>query len=404
MNKNTFCVLPFIHLEARADGFVAPCCMSQDFYAKDNGEMFHLSKDTLSDVWHSPSLKSLRENLLSGVKDKKCVTCWSEEAIGKTSKRIRENHRWGMELSELSPTDLGKLDIKFLDLKLGNSCNLKCRICGPASSSAWIKEWEETTGEDLLTNLSLTVSSEGTKKVIRSWPDVNVDFWTDLEKHLPAVKLFEIYGGEPFLIKKHFDVLRKSVELGYSKKQRVHYNTNGTIYPGEIADEVWKHFERVDIMLSIDGTGKQFEYQRYPANWVDVEKNIFRFMQNFSTKDLHICLTVSSLNAFYLPDYLRYFHKLGLPVWLNVLYGPDHFSMKNLPQAAKDAILQSWSTIKGESAILVEPLDSLKDFLQLKSDPRQEELFIPSLKRHDAYRNEKYSDFFPEFAKIIGYN
>ena len=31
-------------------------------------------------------------------------------------------------------------DIQFLDLKLGNICNLKCRICGSWSSSKWASE------------------------------------------------------------------------------------------------------------------------------------------------------------------------------------------------------------------------------------------------------------------------
>jgi hypothetical protein len=50
MNKSTFCILPFIHLEARSDGFVAPCCMSQTFYKDSEGKPFHLSKNTLSEV------------------------------------------------------------------------------------------------------------------------------------------------------------------------------------------------------------------------------------------------------------------------------------------------------------------------------------------------------------------
>ena len=404
MNKNTFCVLPFIHLEARADGFVAPCCMSQSFYTKPSGEFFHLSKDTLSDVWESQSILELRSNLLSGVQDPKCATCWSEELVGKSSRRIRENKRWSAELSQMDVTNTKEGHIRALDLKLGNSCNLKCRICGPASSSGWIKEWEEVTGNDLLTDLSLTLSKEGSKKTIRSWPDVNLDFWDDLEQHLSSVRLFEIYGGEPFLIRKHFDLLQKSIDLGYSEYQEIHYNTNGTIYPGESINAIWRKFKRVDIMLSIDGIGLQFNYQRHPANWIDVEKNIFRFLQDFSTKDLHICLTVSSINAFYLPDYLRYFKNIGVPVWLNVLYLPDHFSMKNLPASAKEAILKSWDTIGDSASILLEPMDSMKDFLLLDSDISQEAQFIPSLKRHDAYRGESYSKIFPEFAAIIGYN
>ena len=66
--SDTFCILPFIHLETRSDSFVSRCCMSQEFYKKDNGEFFTLSKDTLSDVWNSEDIKTLRKQLLSGEK------------------------------------------------------------------------------------------------------------------------------------------------------------------------------------------------------------------------------------------------------------------------------------------------------------------------------------------------
>jgi hypothetical protein len=60
--SETFCILPFIHLEARSDSFIAPCCMSQEFYRKEDGTYYTLSKDTLSEVWNSKSIETLREN------------------------------------------------------------------------------------------------------------------------------------------------------------------------------------------------------------------------------------------------------------------------------------------------------------------------------------------------------
>jgi MoaA/NifB/PqqE/SkfB family radical SAM enzyme len=378
--------------------------MSQSFYKDADGKDFHLAKNSLSEVWDSDSIKSLRKNLVDGVKDSKCASCWNEESLGKFSKRNRENNRWQTSIELLVQNEFQPNPPAFLDLKLGNTCNLKCRICGPGSSSGWIKEWKDVTGEDQLADLSTSViASQSDKRVIMAWPDANQKFWTDIETWLSSVKLFEIYGGEPFLIKQHFALLKKSVELGFSKNQRIHYNSNGTIFPEQAIAEIWPYFERVNIMLSIDGIGEQFEYQRHPAKWKDVEKNIFRFKDVFSTKDFHICLTVSSLNAYYLPEYLKYFNEIGIPVWLNLLYGPDYFSIKNLPQKAKNGILKKWESIGEEKAILLEPIDSLINFLKIDSYKVEEDKLLPNLKRHDEYRNEKYSDTFPEFAKLINY-
>ena len=48
------------------------------------------------------------------------------------SKRMISNIKFGV--------DTTKKNLKFLDLKLGNICNLKCRICGSWSSSKWAQE------------------------------------------------------------------------------------------------------------------------------------------------------------------------------------------------------------------------------------------------------------------------
>ena len=56
--SDSFCIMPFIHLETRSDSFVSRCCMSQDFYKKEDGTLFTLSKDTLDDVWNSSEIKN----------------------------------------------------------------------------------------------------------------------------------------------------------------------------------------------------------------------------------------------------------------------------------------------------------------------------------------------------------
>ena len=38
--------------------------------------------------------------------------------------------------------------LMFLDLKLGNICNLKCRICGAWSSNKWAQEEVATWGKN----------------------------------------------------------------------------------------------------------------------------------------------------------------------------------------------------------------------------------------------------------------
>lgn len=382
--SDTFCILPFIHLETRSDSFVSRCCMSQEFYKKDNGEFFTLSKDTLSDVWNSEDIKTLRKQLLSGEKPSGCSFCWKEESIGKESKRIRENKRWGCESNP---------SLKFLDLKLGNTCNLKCRICSPGSSSNWIKEHKDIYGSDVVSGIASKVGAD--RKAVMQWPEHNSDFWEDLDAILPEIEMFEIYGGEPFLIERHFEVLRKSIELGYAKNQKIHYNTNGTIFPQDAVNNIWPHFKEVDIMFSIDGVGAQFEYQRYPANWEKVYSNILQFKDQFTGR-LEICLSVSSYNVFYLPEYLQFFKTLDLPVWLNLVYHPSVNSICNLSEYTKQQVENKLSN----HLDLNQDLQSIIAYMRSSGNNQQQE-FLRRMKLHDDYRSQNFFEIFPEYGEIL---
>lgn len=382
--SDSFCIMPFIHLETRSDSLVSRCCMSQDFYKKENGDFFTLSKDTLDDVWNSTHIKQLREDLLSGKKPEGCSACWKEEEYGKESKRIRENKRWGADQNP---------KLRFLDLKLGNTCNLKCRICTPGSSSSWVKEYRDVYGIDLIEVIGKNLDVD--RKAIMQWPEYNDEFWEDFEGKLSEIEMFEIYGGEPFLIERHFKVLHKSIELGHSKKQKIHYNTNGTVYPRDAVENIWPNFKEVDVMFSIDGTGEQFEYQRYPAKWDTVLANMEKFKQNFVGR-IEICLSVSSYNVYYLPEYLEFFNKLGFPVWLNMVYNPRCNSIANLKTETKLRIQEKLS----KHVDLHYDMQSVINYLWNSDDDLQDE-FVTSINRHDKYRNQDYFKTFAEFGEIL---
>ncbi len=65
-------------------------------------------------------------------------------------------------------------------------------------------------------------------------------------------------------------------------KDQVHlnYNTNGTILPGKELLSLWEQFRLVQLDFSIDDTGQQFEYQRYPAKWDQITANLQWYIDN----------------------------------------------------------------------------------------------------------------------------
>jgi len=79
-----------------------------------------------------------------------------------------------------------------------------------------------------------------------------VTFWDDIQQHLGTIKQFDFYGGEPFLSKKMWQLLKIAADSGVSKNIALHYNTNGTVWPTRDI-ESWKDFKSINLSFSIDG-------------------------------------------------------------------------------------------------------------------------------------------------------
>ena len=65
---------------------------------------------------------------------------------------------------------------------------------------------------------------------------------------------------------------------------------------------ILKHFNHVNINLSIDGWGKRFEYLRHPGNWQEVYTNLYWFKQLYESKQINLDIlpvcTVTNMNVY----------------------------------------------------------------------------------------------------------
>ena len=200
------CILPWISIETSPIGTARPCCLAKDeiTYIDEYGveHKYDLKQHTLEEIYHSRYMQLLIRDFLYGNKTETCQRCWDEEAAGRTSKRINSRVRLKDYVSAIEFNNLNPDQLWFIDLKLGNICNLKCRICGSWSSSKWAKEEIDYVGGDRKAHLAYKFLQDG------AWPRENTQFWDNLKTLLPNIKYFEFTGGEPFLIEKHFDLLR----------------------------------------------------------------------------------------------------------------------------------------------------------------------------------------------------
>ena len=132
---NTICMLPWISIEASPMGTARPCCL-----AREDIVDIDLKTQTLEHAYKSTYMQDLRRQFLAGLQPKTCQLCWNEEAAGRDSKRINSQTRLKHLYDQVDWQNLSPDQLWFIDLKLGNICNLKCRICGSWSSSKWAEE------------------------------------------------------------------------------------------------------------------------------------------------------------------------------------------------------------------------------------------------------------------------
>lgn len=399
---DTICMLPWISIETSPVGTARPCCLAREEITNDNGVKFDLNKDNLETIYHSEYMQNLRRQFRAGEKPETCKLCWDEESAGRTSKRMNSRIRLKELYAEVDWNNDNPDQLWFLDLKLGNICNLKCRICGSWSSSKWAAEELDymPKGSDKKQHIAYQWLKQG------AWPqNPDINFWDNLKQLLPNIKYLEFTGGEPFLIQEHIELLKYAVAQGYSKNIDIHYNTNATQWPEDLV-EIWRDFGRVDIAFSIDNVGDRFEYERYGAKWdyantiIDSVHGMQLLYPNITTQ---LCFTVNIQNVYYLDELLDWADTKNFgDIYFNMMHSPDHMSIQYMTPAAQELILNKLKTTFWTSNKYLKEVDNIIKFIENGPGSDGKE-FVERMKRTDDYRKQDFMITHPEIAKTMGY-
>jgi MoaA/NifB/PqqE/SkfB family radical SAM enzyme len=393
------CILPWISVETSPIGTARPCCLAKDeiTYFDEQGfeHKFNLKTHTLEEIYHSRYMQVLRRDFLYGQKPSTCQRCWDEEAAGRVSKRMNSRIRLKEYYDSVDWNNLNPNQLWFIDLKLGNICNLKCRICGSWSSSKWAKEEIDYIGGNRKEHLAYKFLQDG------AWPRESEVFWENLRTLLPNIKYFEFTGGEPFLIEQHFELLRYAVEQGHSKNIEIHYNTNGTVFPEQA--ELWSNFKHVEIAFSIDNVGDRFEYERYGANWNLVQDNIAKFTTLRSSKiSTQLCTTMNIQNVYYLPELCDWISTQTFDhVYFNMLHDPWHMCISRMTDKAQGLVIERLTNHTFQPKYRAEVL-RIVQFIKNGEGSDGEE-FLQKMQTTDQYREQSFLDSHKEIAEAMGY-
>ena len=217
-NLSKVCVLPFTHLATHPDGHTSFCCISEHkncaSHAKRGGRAISLNDVSIREMINSETFKEVRLEMLDGKEPSACKRCYDEERDGIKSKRQEENGRYlesSMPVIENLQKDgtIVDMDFQFVELRLGNICNLKCRTCNPVSSSKWKKDYSILQKElDFVADYSDI--DDGV------WFEKD-SFWGELLHNSENLKRIYVNGGEPTLVEKHFSFLYSLIEMDRAK-------------------------------------------------------------------------------------------------------------------------------------------------------------------------------------------
>jgi len=396
--NKTFCILPWVSVETSPIGTLRPCCLAEDEIVDSNNRKFLIKQDSIETARTSEYMNNLRQEFLDGLRPETCKKCWAVEDSGGKSKREYTLER----LEHMGITDEWTQDAKplaFIDFKLGNICNLKCRICGSWSSSSYAtEELQEFPKEQQKSSFPYKMIEHG------RWPRETELFWQEMSDNVDNIRYLEFTGGEPFMIKEHFDFLQTLVDKGVAKNIEIHYNTNGTQYP-EKNLAVWREFKLVEIAFSIDDVSERFEYQRKNASWKEVNENIQRFKQlkqEFGNITLQCCSTVNVFNVMYLEKLSYWIDQQDFDfVYWNMLHEVWYNSIANLHPFAKLKAQARLNFVHNNNKHYNDFQRIIKFMEQGKGNGTEE--LIKQVTRFDRLRNESLWDHHPELAEAIGY-
>jgi MoaA/NifB/PqqE/SkfB family radical SAM enzyme len=400
--SDSLCVIPWIGIDINPIGTARACCVSMQEIHDDNGNLFNIKDNDLETIYKSKHMQQLRQDFRQGIKPNSCQVCWEDEAAGRTSKRIRAKIRFEKIYHQIDWNNDTPDQLWFLGLKLGNICNLKCRICSPYISSELALE--EIKHDKIPRNKKSHYAHQWLEQ--GKWPcDPNTKFWNNLKKLLSQIIYLELSGGEPWLIREHFDILKFAVSEGLSSKLVLHYETNGmqSIIPHI---QLFSEFHGVEIVYSIDNIGKKYEYERHGAFWNKINKNIddVQHLQGiWPNISIQVGITINIQNILYIDDILEWaLTKNFENIFICLLHDPYYMNIGFMTTYAKNLTIKALEKSKWKNSKFGNEIKNLIECVKNGpgSDGRE---FVNRMKLLDNRRNENFKDTHPEIAIAMGY-
>lgn len=386
---NNLCVLPFNSLSVSAVGALRPCCNIYHYSYPAN-----IATANLEEILNNPGATSLRESFIEDKRDGRCDRCWKMENLSNSSFRHIANNSIDRGIHTIDVSRLqSKItydDIRYLDITLGNKCNLACRMCNETSSSLFARQ-TKTLG-------------------LYSGP-VDIDFdrgtrdkMLDIIKKSKNLSCIYMLGGEPLVNDFHDEIIDLLISTGRSKDITLHYSTNLQIDVEKYLN-LWNNFHIIELSVSIDGCDETYEYIRWPGTWNKLYKNLQRVVEfkKSQTRDLlypSIATTVQNLNAHNLPALIERIRELDtdLSFYFIPISGSNYLELT--PKHILEGSIAKLEKLSDKDGRIAELINYYKDALSMPIGRNKLAMFYAQQERFDSIRNQNLFETMPHFLDL----
>lgn len=334
--SDSFCVLPWIHVNLQPNGNIYQCCM-----APHESPLGNTKEDTIEEVWNNHSMKNIRKKMFKGIRPKPCQRCFMMEDNGVASPRNTFNEYFEDQIPKLirnTDPETGhnhKFVLKYWDFRWSNICNFKCRMCGTFASSKWVED-------------EIAVHGHAYNGLMDFQSESKEDIFKYVDQFIGEVEEIYFAGGEPLIMDEHYIILEKLIAAGRTDV-RLRYNTNFSHikFKKWNLEELWQPFldnpkGAVQLFASLDAVGKLAEIARNGTKWGAVYNNVKTCVDK--GMQVHIGPTLSTLNIFHITELLDLAFDLGIPEERiscnNFLTTPGCYDIRILPDDLKEEVLE----------------------------------------------------------------
>lgn len=367
-NKN-FCPAAWTSLYVEPNGKVDYCCVGHNNLGNLN------DVNSVINILHGEKHRKVQQDMLDDRLISGCAWC------NKGSNLLQRKYLEQFPDLNDPVYQVGSFNLRYLDARWSNTCNLACVYCSENCSSLWAQE------------LGLNIKIER---------DIKNNFLQYVLDNVETLEEVYLAGGEPLLMKEN-ELLLEALSAR-NPNCRILVNTNLLNLDTKIY-QLLIGMPNVTWLVSFEAIGAEYEYLRYPGKWTDFEHNLMRLKQDVVLEKIQFNMVFLSLNVMSFWDTIDWAHAQGfkpesmaLSLYHNgVFLGP--FAVQALDIEYRNQVIKR---MQQKDYTKLTGYQNIADCL---ANPNLVSVqFVETLKNTDARRNLNSRQIFPDVYKSIESN